>query len=305
MRLKRRSYRTEQAYLAWIDRFKLFSKKPVDEISGTDVQDFLTYLVVEKRIAGSTQNQALHALVFLFRHVLDREIEPYIDAVRAKERRRLPVVLTKTEVQLVLNNLKGVYGLIGRIMYGGGLRLNEAIRLRVKDIDEERRIINVREGKGGKDRITLLPEAILEDLKSHLKTVKKLYKSDRQNSIAGVKMPDALERKYPEAGKEWAWFWIFPSQRLSVDPLSLVIRRHHINPTGVQRSFKQALKSSGITKNATVHTLRHSFATHLLEDGYDIRTVQELLGHKSVQTTMIYTHVAKKNILGVRSPLDN
>ena len=189
-------------------------------------------------------------------------------------------------------------------MYGGGLRLNEALRLRIKDLDYARNVIVIRQGKGGKDRVTLLPEALKGDLDSHLDRVKDLFEKDRKNGIPGLMLPDALEKKYPEAGKEWSWYWVFPSPKLSVDPKSMLVRRHHLSPTGVQKAFKQALKKAKIHKQASVHTLRHSFATHLLEQGYDIRTVQELLGHKNVQTTMIYTHIAKKNILGVISPLD-
>lgn len=255
-------------------------------------------------MAPSTQNQALNALVFFFRHVLEYDIEAFINAVRAKEKRRLPVVLSKDEVRAVLSHMKGTYNLIGRLIYGGGLRLNEALRLRVKDIDMVRRVIIVRDGKGGKDRVTTLPGSVISAMEAHLKKVRLLYEKDISNELPGVKLPYALSKKYPDAQKAWDWYWVFPSPKLSVDPVELQVRRHHLNPTGVQRTFKHAIKKAGITKNASVHSLRHSFATHLLEDGYDIRTVQELLGHKNVQTTMIYTHIANKNILGVISPLD-
>ncbi len=304
IRLRHMSYRTEQAYVGWIKRFKKFVNKEKDLVDGVDLQEFLTHLAVEKKVASSTQNQALNALVFLFRHVIKKEITPYIEAVRAKERRRLPVVFTKEEVIAVFSHLNGVHQLIAKIVYGGGLRLNEALRLRVKDIDEKRQTLTIREGKGGKDRVTILPQKLIPELKKHLEGVKKLYERDRKAGIPGVKLPGALNRKYPNAGKEWGWFWIFPSPKLSVDPEETIIRRHHLNPTGVQRAFKHAVKAAGIMKNASIHSLRHSFATHLIEEGYDIRTVQQLLGHKNVQTTMIYTHVAKKNILGVVSPLD-
>ncbi len=304
LRLKRRSYRTEQTYLAWVERFFKFTSKSPETVSGEDLQNFLTNLVVERKVAPSTQNQALNALIFMFRHVLKKDVEPYVDAVRAKERRKLPTVLTKEEVSKVLGHMKGVYNLMGRVMYGGGLRLNEALRLRIKDLDYARNVIVIRHGKGGKDRVTLLPEALKGDLDSHLDRVKDLFEKDRKSGIPGVMLPDALEKKYPEAGKEWSWYWVFPSPKLSVDPKTMLVRRHHLSPTGVQKAFKQALKKAKIHKQASVHTLRHSFATHLLEQGYDIRTVQELLGHKNVQTTMIYTHIAKKNILGVISPLD-
>ncbi len=305
IRLKHMSYRTEKAYISWAERFMHFTdfKEPTS-LASHDLQNYLTYLAVERQVAPSTQNQALNALVFLFGNVLGIDVKDAIDAVRAKEKRRLPVVLSQDEVQRIMENLTGVYKLIGKLIYGCGLRLQEAVTLRVKDIDLKRLVLTVRQGKGDRDRVTVLPETLVEPLKGHLATIRKIYENDRKDDIPGVYLPTGLERKYPDAGKSWEWFWVFPSKRLSVDPISVVVRRHHINPSAMQRAFKKAIKAAEIPKNASVHSLRHSFATHLLESGYDIRTVQELLGHKHIQTTMIYTHVAKKNILGVVSPLD-
>ncbi len=305
LRLKHRSYRTEQAYMKWLLRFKNYVNcKNPEELLGSDVQSFLTYLAVEKKVSASTQNQALNAMVFVFRHVLRKDFEGYIDAVRAKEKRRLPVVLTRREVNQIFARLKGVHKLMAKLIYGCGLRVSECTRLRIKDVDLEKGIVVVRSGKGDKDRITILPENIKDDLLAHMDFIKALYDEDRRENVPGVWLPRALEKKYPNAGKEWGWFWLFPSRSLSVDPISNTVRRHHLHEATLQRAFKKAVKEAGISKNATVHSLRHSFATHLLENGYDIRTVQELLGHKNVQTTMIYTHVARKNIMGVKSPLD-
>ena len=305
LRLKRRSYRTEQAYTKWLLRFKNYVNcKNPEELLGSDVQSFLTYLAIEEKVSASTQNQALNALVFVFRHVLRKDFEGYIDAVRAKEKRRLPVVLTRREVNQIFAMLNGTHKLMAKLIYGCGLRVSECMRLRIKDIDLEMGTVTVRSGKGDKDRITILPENLKDDLLVHMDSVRIIYDRDRKNNVPGVWLPGALGKKYPNAGKEWGWFWLFPSRSLSVDPVSNTVRRHHIHEATLQRAFKKAVREAGITKNATVHSLRHSFATHLLENGYDIRTVQELLGHKNVQTTMIYTHVARKNILGVKSPLD-
>ncbi len=303
LRLRHRSYRTEKAYLGWLLRFKDFvnSKSP-SSLTGEDVQNFLSYLALEKKVSSSTQNQALNAILFVFKHVLKKDIN--IDAVRAKEKRRLPVVLSKKEVRQVLDKMSGEHKLMAMLIYGCGLRISECISLRIKDIDLEKGVVTVRAGKGDKDRITVLPESLKDDLIRHLDIVRNIYNKDRKNDVSGVFLPNALERKYLNAGKEWGWFWLFPSKSLSVDPRTNTVRRHHVHVATIQRAFKRALKEAAIEKHATVHCLRHSFATHLLEDGYDIRVVQELLGHKYVQTTMIYTHVANKNLLGVKSPLD-
>jgi len=306
LRLQHKSYNTEKTYIYWLRYFQSYVKyKSPKEFNSTDLQDFLTYLAVEKGVAASTQNQALNALVFVYRYVLELDIENKLNSVRARYKRRLPSVLTAREVNAILTALKGTHKLIAMLLYGCGLRLQECLQLRVKDIDMEQNILIVRAGKGDKDRRTVLPDRIKNDLLSHFESIKSLYEYDRKNNINGVALPGSLERKYPNAGKEWGWFWVFPSQNLSVDPRSKIVRRHHIYPTTLQRAFKTAVKNAGIIKQVSAHTLRHSFATHLLETGYDIRTIQELLGHRSIQTTMIYTHVAKKNILGVRSPLDD
>ena len=305
LRLRHRSYSTEKTYILWLRQFRGFSKdKNPNSLEGKDIQNFLSHLAVEKKVSASTQNQALNALVFLYRHVLDRDIEGEISAVRARQKRRLPVVLTIKEIERIFSGMSGVNLLMVKLIYGCGLRLHECLQLRIKDIDFERNMVIIRSGKGEKDRRTVLPEAIREELITHLNQVKALYEKDREAKLNGVQLPGALERKYPNAGKEWAWFWFFPSKTLSIDPQTGIVRRHHVYHDALQRAFKNAVMKTGITKPASIHTLRHSFATHLLENGYDIRTIQELLGHSNLQTTMIYTHVATKNILGVRSPLD-
>ncbi|MBE0425146.1 MAG: integron integrase [Nitrospirae bacterium] len=305
LRLKHMSYSTEKTYLLWLRSFRAFVKeKNPAELSGHDLQDFLSYLAVEKRVSASTQNQALNAIVFLYRHILEKNIDNELSAVRASYRRRLPVVLTIQEIERIFDHIEGVQRLMAMLIYGCGLRLQECLRLRIKDIDLEQNIVIVRSGKGDRDRRTILPESLKDDLIRHIAKVKSLHDKDRKDDINGVWLPGALEKKYPNAGKEWAWFWLFSSKSLSVDPRTLLVRRHHMHPASLQKAFYDGLKKSGIAKQASVHTLRHSFATYLLENGYDIRTIQELLGHKNLQTTMIYTHVASKNILSVRSPLD-
>lgn len=305
LRLRQRSLSTEKTYLIWLRSFKAFvGEKQPDQLQGRDLQDFLSHLAVEKKVSSSTQNQALNAIVFFYRHVLGKNIDQELSAVRAKQRRHLPVVLTIKEIQSIFDQLSGTLKLMAMLIYGGGLRLQECLQLRVKDVDIEQTILIVRSGKGDKDRRTILPETLKDVLIQHLSEIRSLYDQDRKNEIAGVWLPGALEKKYPNAGKEWGWFWLFPSKSLSIDPRGNTVRRHHVHPALLQKAFKVAVGKAGITKQASVHTLRHSFATHLLENGYDIRTIQELLGHRNLQTTMIYTHVASKNILGVRSPLD-
>jgi integron integrase len=267
-------------------------------------KDFMTHLAVEHKVAASTQNQAFNAILFLFRHALDKEIEGIADAIRAKKTRRLPVVLTKRETLMLFDKMTGTNLLMAKTIYGAGLRLRECVQLRVKDIDFERNAITVRSGKGDKDRETVLPESLKKDLETHLKKIRKVYDKDREDKVPGVQLPEALERKYPNAGKEWAWFWVFPSHKLALAPRTNIIRRHHVFPDSIQRRIKRAAISARLSKRITVHTLRHSFATHLLENGYDIRTIQDLLGHSDLRTTMIYTHVVSKNKLGVVSPLD-
>ena len=241
----------------------------------------------------------------MYRHGLERDIgERALDAVRATSTQRLPVVLTVKEVHALFDQLSGLHRLLAMVIYGCGLRLTEGLSLRIKDVDLEQGVVIVRAGKGDKDRRTVLPETLKDSLIAHLVWVRELYDQDRRNGLNGIYLPGAFDRKYPNAGKEWGWFWLFPSKSLSVDPRSHTVRRHHVHPAALQKAFKSAVPQAGITKQASVHTLRHSFATHLLEQGYDIRTIQKLLGHQNLQTTMIYTHVATKNILGVKSPLD-
>jgi len=305
LRLRHRSYRTEQSYKAWVRRFGAFLEhKSPQAVEQSDLQRFLSSLAVERRVSASTQNQAFNALLFLFRHVLDKEVSGMDATVRSNRPRTLPVVLSREEVRSILEIMNGVTWLMASLIYGGGLRIDECLKLRIKDIDFDRGFLTVRSGKGNKDRQTLFPKNLAEPLRNHLSEIRNIHEEDRRNGIEGVSMPGALAYKYPDAGKEWGWFWVFPSANLSADPVTNTIRRHHMYPTTVQKAFKQAREKAGVVKQASVHTLRHSFATHLLEAGYDIRTVQELLGHANLQTTMIYTHVAKKNLLGVVSPLD-
>jgi len=305
IRLKHYSIRTEEAYVDWIKRFVLhFDKRHPSEMGAREVEAFLTHLAVQGRVAAATQNQAKSALLFLYREVLERDL-PWLEGVeRAKAPKRLPVVLTQEEAQTVLSRLKGTHWLVAGLLYGSGLRIMEALRLRVKDLEFTRGEILVREGKGFKDRVTMLPAMLVEPLKAHLKRVKVLHDQDVAEGFGEVYLPYALDRKYPNAAREWGWQYVFPSKNRSVDPRSGVVRRHHVQDQAIQRAIRQAVRDAGIVKPATPHTLRHSFATHLLTSGYDIRTVQELLGHKDVATTMIYTHVLNKGGKGVQSPLD-
>ncbi len=305
LRLKQRALSTERTYLFWLRRFYTFIDgcSPF-RLDSNHVKDFLTHLAVDQKIAKSTQTQAFNALLFFFRHVLNKDLDDLSHVVRSRRGRRLPVVLTMTEVSKLFAHLKGVYGLIAGVIYGAGLRLRECVKLRIKDVDLDKDMITVIGAKHGKDRTTLLAQHIKPELIEHLEKVKQLYQQDRENNLPGIWLPNALERKYPNAGKEWIWQWVFPADNLSTDPRTKIYRRHHIYPFTLQRHIKRAASAAGIAKRVTVHTLRHSFATHLLEAGYDIRTIQDLLGHTNLQTTMIYTHVAAKNRLGVHSPLD-
>ena len=305
IRVKHYSIRTETQYVQWIKRFILFhGKRHPRELGPAEMEAFLTHLAVSGNVAASTQNQALSALLFLYREVLLMEV-PWLDnVVRAKRPQRLPVVLTNQEVHAVLHRMSGVYGLMAAILYGTGMRLMECVRLRVKDVDFERGEILIRDGKGAKDRVTMLPVSVVESLQAHLNSRRALFEDDKRLGKADVFLPDALARKYPNAPQEWGWQYVFPSGSLSIDPRSGAERRHHLDEKLLQRAMKKAVRSAGVVKPATPHTLRHSFATHLLQAGYDIRTVQELLGHKDVQTTMIYTHVLNRGGRGVVSPLD-
>jgi integron integrase len=305
IRVKHYSIRTEKLYVQWIKRFILFhGKRHPQEMGAEEVEAFLTHLAVAGMVSASTQNQALSALLFLYKEVLLIDL-PWLDnVVRAKQSQRLPSVLTRTEVRSVLTRMSGIHGLMANLLYGTGMRLMECVRLRVKDVDFERREILIRDGKGAKDRVTMLPESLTGLLQAHLQQRRALFDDDTRLSKVSVYLPDALARKYPNAATEWVWQYIFPSGSFSVDPRSGVERRHHIDEKLLQRAMKKAVQASGIAKLATPHTLRHSFATHLLDSGYDIRTVQELLGHADVSTTMIYTHVLNKGGRGVKSPLD-
>lgn len=304
-RIRHLSLRTEETYVMWVRRFVMYHgmRHPRD-MGKREVEAFLTHLAVEGRVAASTQNQALAAILFLYRHVLERDIGWLEHVVHARRPKRVPIVLTREEVARVLRAMEGTPQLVASLLYGAGLRLMEALRLRVKDVDLEYGQLLVRDGKGGKDRHTVLPESLRPDVKRQLDRSRHVFERDRADDVPGVELPSALARKYPAAGVEWPWHWVFPAPRLSTDPRSGVRRRHHLHEQRVQRTVRSAVRSAGIGKAARSHTLRHSFATHLLEDGYDIRTVQELLGHKDVKTTMIYTHVLQRNRAGVVSPLD-
>jgi integron integrase len=305
IRLKHYSIRTEDAYVDWVRRFILFhGKRHPAEMGAGEVEAFLTHLAVEGQVAASTQTQAKSALLFLYREVLGSEL-PWLNAVESARRsQRLPVVLTEDEVAMLLSRMSGTTGLVARLLYGSGLRLMEAVRLRVKDLDLKRMEIVVRDGKGAKDRVTMAPGSLREPLLAQLAVAGALHRRDLSEGLGVVYLPYALERKYPNAGKEWMWQYVFPAERLSRDPRSGLWRRHHLDGQHVERAMRLALREAGIHKPATPHTLRHSFATHLLQAGYDIRTVQELLGHKDVSTTMIYTHVLNRGGRGVLSPLD-
>ncbi len=304
IRLKHYSIRTEQAYIDWIRRYIFFhGKKHPKEMGEEQVSQFLTHLAVNRNVAASTQNQALSALLFLYREVFHREIG-MLTSIRAKKPARLPVVFTKEEIKRILVQLEGVHWLMGQLMYGAGLRLMECVRVRVKDIDFSYKQIVVRDGKGHKDRITMLPDIVVQNLKQHLEKVKIIHAQDLQAGFGAVYLPYALERKYKNANRSWCWQYVFPAHNRSIDPRSSIERRHHISEQAIQRAVKKAIRNGGITKSGNCHALRHSFATHLLESGYDIRTVQELLGHKDVRTTMIYTHVLNRGGKGVKSPGD-
>jgi integron integrase len=305
IRTKGYSIRTEQAYVDWIRRFILFhNKRHPDEMGKREVEAFLTHLAVNRDVAPSTQNQALSALLFLYRAVLDREL-PWFDGVtRAKKPSRLPVVLTADEAARLLKRLSGEKWLMASLLYGAGLRLLECLRLRVHDIEFDRRQILVRNGKGGKDRVTVLPGPVAQPLKRQIERVRIIHEEDLSEGYGEVYLPFALERKYPNAARAFGWQYIFPAGKRAKDPRSSKIRRHHVGESVLQRAVKQAVRDAGIEKPASCHSLRHSFATHLLERGQDIRTVQELLGHKDIRTTQIYTHVMGRGAWGVMSPLE-
>jgi integron integrase len=305
IRLRHYSYRTEQQYVGWIRRFILFhGKRHPATLGGDHVEAFLSHLALSRQVAAATQVQALSALLFLYKHVLNVEL-PWLDSVvRAKRPKRLPVVLTRQESLSVLSHMNGDCGLVAKLLYGSGLRVLEALRLRVKDIDLNRRLVTVRDGKGAKDRVTVLPESLVTAMRLHLRHVSALHEQAMARGYGGVELPHALERKYPRAPYERGWQYVFPAASPSRDPRSGAWRRSHLSLKMMQRRIKQAVQAAGIDKPASCHTFRHCFATHMLEAGADIRTVQELMGHASVRTTQIYTHVLNRGGLAVRSPLD-
>ncbi|MFO1313107.1 MAG: integron integrase [Burkholderiales bacterium] len=305
IRYRHYSLRTEQAYLMWIRQFiRHHGLRHPRELGPAEIESFLGHLVDARNVSSSTHNQALSALLFLYKHVLEVDLPWLGEIKRPKRPRRLPVILTREEVRAIVSHMEGTPALMVRLMYGTGLRLMECVRLRVKDVDLARREITVREGKGFKDRITMLPASLMSDMRQQLARSRARWLSDAAEGRSGVEMPYALGRKYRNGGASWAWFWVFPSPTLARDPRSGVVRRHHVYEETLQRTFKRAVRDAGIHKPATTHALRHAFATHLLESGADIRTVQELLGHSDVRTTQIYTHVLNRGRLGVRSPLD-
>jgi integron integrase len=306
LRSRHYSPRTEQAYTHWARRFIYFHNiRHPAEMGEAEINGFLTHLAIKEHVSASTQNQALAALLFLYRHVIGREPGDLGAIVRARRPERLPVVLTRDEVKKILDNLSGDKWLMASVMYGAGLRLMECVSLRVQDIDFARNEIVVRDGKGARDRVTMLPGSLRQPFRDHLREVRRIHERDLADGWGSVMMPDALDRKYPNAPREWRWQWVFPQERRWRNLRTGLQGRHHVDESLLQRAFKQAVAVSGITKHASCHSLRHSFATHLLESGYDIRTVQELLGHSDVRTTMIYTHVLNRGPRGVRSPADS
>ena len=305
IRCKHYSIRTESTYTEWIRRYILFHNKQHPKVLNEQhISAFLTHLAVNRKVTSSTQNQALCALVFLYRQVLKMDLGDFENVIRAKKPSKLPVVFTQDEARQILLQLSGVHWLMGQLLYGAGLRVMECVRLRVKDVDFGYRQIVVRDGKGQKDRVTMLPEIVGDELKRHLEKVKRIHETDLAAGFGAVYLPYALERKYRNANRSWPWQYVFQASRRSIDPRTGIERRHHLSETVPQRAIRNAIRKSGLTKAGSCHSLRHSFATHLLEGGYDIRTVQELLGHKDVSTTMIYTHVLNRGGKGVQSPSD-
>ena len=305
IRTRHYSIRTEEAYIRWIREYIIFfGKRHPAGLGAKDISAFVSHLAVNRDVAASTQNQALSALLFLYREVLDQPVEWVEDVVRAKRPKKLPVVFTREEVKAVLGHVRGEAWLMASLLYGSGLRLMECVRLRVKDLDFARLQLTVRGGKGDKDRVTMLPPSLVGPLRRQLERVKALHEMDVREGCGRVYLPHALARKYTNADREWCWQYVFPASRRSVDPRSGREQRHHIAETALQKAMKAAVRTAGVEKPGSCHTLRHSFATHLLEGGYDIRTIQELMGHADVATTMIYTHVLNKGGRGVRSPLE-
>lgn len=304
-RVRHLSFRTEETYWDWVRRFIFFhGKRHPRDMGAAEVSAFLTHLAVNRAVSVSTQNQALNALVFLYRHLLQIDLGKLPQTERPRRKPKVPVVLSREEVRRLLGALDGTWALMARLLYGAGLRLMECVRLRIKDVDFERGMITVQEAKGGRGRVTMLPSALVADMRAHVARVRLLHDEDRAQKLPGVELPGALGIKYPGAPKSWEWFWVFPARNVSRDPRSGVERRHHVIEDSLQRAVRQAALQIGIAKPVGPHVLRHCFATHLLEAGYDVRTVQDLLGHKDVTTTQIYLHVLNKPGIGVRSPLD-
>jgi len=306
LRTKHYSHRTEQTYVDWIKRYIIFHKKQHPNNLGVEeIREFIAHLATERKVAASTQNQALSSILFLYRTVLQKEIDLLPELTNPSRPKRVPIVLTHAEAVSIINAMHGVPRIMVKILYGSGLRLMECMRLRVRDLDFENHQIIVRGGKGDDDRFTVLPDSVAADLKHILQDVKSIHQKDLRNGYGETALPNALNIKYKNAGKEWGWQYIFPASRLSVDPQTGTLRRHHLDESVLQRAIRSAAKQLKIEKQVTAHTFRHSFATHLLQNGYDIRTIQELLGHKDVKTTMIYTHVLNRGASAVRSPLDD
>ncbi len=305
IRLRHYSYRTEKSYKHWIKKYILYHNKThPDKLGGEALNAFLTHLAKEKKVSASTQNLARNAVLFLYKSVLNKDIGDSNKYIIAQRSRKIPTVFSQEEAKKVLAMMNGTNALIAKLLYGTGVRISECLQLRIKDVDFAQNIITVRDGKGEQDRVTMLPESLKELLKHQIEKVTYLHEQDRKDKAPGVYIPYSIEKKYPNSGKELGWYFIFPGRSLSKDPVTGIVRRHHVHESSVQRAVKKAVKKAGIYKQASCHTFRHSFATHLLENGYDIRSVQELLGHKDVRTTMIYTHVMKKGPLAVKSPLD-
>jgi len=307
LRLKHYSQRTEKTYITWVRSYILFHKKRHPKEMGIlEIREFIAHLVIEKKVSASTHNQALSSILFLYRHVLHIPLEETsLAEFRPHKAKTVPVVMSKAEVKSVVANMTGVYKLIAQIMYGGGLRVMETMRLRIKDIDFANHQVIIRDGKGEDDRSTILPESLIEPLKIYLEQVKMIHAKDLAKGFGSVYMPFALEYKYPNASKDWIWQYVFPAATLSREKETGITRRHHLHETAVQKAVQEAVRLANIDKHVTPHTFRHSFATHLLQSNYDIRTIQELLGHKDVKTTMIYTHVVQRGGSGVKSPLDD
>jgi integron integrase len=302
LRVQGKALATERAYSGYIKAFHYFHRK--NDFSSEDIVQYISHIVVERHVAKSTQNSALNALVFFFKYVLKQEVGNLSQSLRSAKKVNIPVFFTKDEIREMFSQMEGLGLLMAQVIYGGGLRHSEAYRLRVKDIDFNTNQLRVLAAKGDKDRLTLLSEKNATSLKQHLEQIKELYEADRASNLAGVKLPGALEKKYPSAGKEWRWFWVFPSANISFDPRSTIYRRHHIEKHFLNRELKKAMQLANIHKFAKVHSLRHSFATHILENGYDIRTLQTLLGHTDIRTTEIYTHTMRINKNNVKSPMD-